>query len=143
VIIYITMGLWGMWSRWKDRFHTPHERDREAADRLSTTPPEFWTPNDWMTSRRLRHQRQLSIQNALRRGRNPAGVAQKYPEGPFWPRTPRRNQDMLDRMNDTRIIWEIRDLLGPDAAIFSGRDGTILALDPHTGQLVPVWRYAI
>jgi hypothetical protein len=132
------MGLWRMWSGWKDRFHAPHESDREAADRLSITPPEFWRPKDWSTSRRLRHQRQISIQNAVRRGRNPASVAQKYPEGPFWPRTPRRNLDMLDYINDARVLWAIEDMFGPGADLFQAEDGTILTWHPYTGMLVPV-----
>ena len=139
----IKMGLWRMWSRWKDRFHAPHESDREAADRLSTTPPEFWRPKDWITSRRLRHQRQISIQNAVRKGGNPARVAQKYPEGPFWPRTPQWNEDILNDMNDARIIREAEEILFPGMQIFQDENGILCTVHPDTGEPVALWPYLV
>ena len=104
--------------------------------RLSTMPPEFWTPNDWITSRRLRHQREVAIRNAARKGRNPANVAQQYPEGLFWPRTPRRNQDMVNALNASRILWQIEDVVGPDVDIFVDGNGTVWAEDPDIGMYV-------
>jgi hypothetical protein len=70
-------------------------------------------------------------------------VVEKFPEGEFWPRTPRYNRGWRDMVMDSRLVERVKDILGPDVGILYDVDGEVFVVDPFTGQIVPAHLYVI
>ena len=70
-------------------------------------------------------------------------IVDQYPEGKFWPRTPRYNRGWRDVIMDDRLVQWIRDILGPDVEIFPDANGEIWVSDPFTGDVVPAHWYVV
>lgn len=70
-------------------------------------------------------------------------AVESFPEGEFWPRTPRYNRDWRATVMDNRLEEGVRDILGPGVEIFYDVDGEVLVVDPFTGEVVPAHWYVV
>ncbi|KAJ9192000.1 hypothetical protein DTO164E3_8571 [Paecilomyces variotii] len=119
--------------------HIPDESTTERLSRISTTPPEFWSRKDWMESRRLRAKRGQSIWRAARQGRRLGTATRNYPEGPFWPQTPRYNpQWKVDAIKMRVLDDDLLNLWEEGYVVYQGMDGYYRVQDPWTGEVFPM-----
>ncbi|EAS35490.3 uncharacterized protein CIMG_00844 [Coccidioides immitis RS] len=70
--------------------------------RIGRTPPEFWSNRDWVESRRQRFLREQALQRASKQGLSEASVRIEFPEGRYWPYTPKFDQGFVDHVLDNR-----------------------------------------
>lgn len=98
------------WGDWKRRFHEPKEDEYSFVKRLGRTPPEFWTGRERMESRILRAKARRYEDKLRREGKNRNRLYQRYPEGPFWPHTPNRDERWRrDVQANGRYAWELEN----------------------------------
>ncbi|KAK2743050.1 hypothetical protein FQN57_005006 [Myotisia sp. PD_48] len=128
------MGLIQWWSKWRQDFHTPRESDKDLLRRIANVPPELWSGADRMASRRLRYQREVELRKAIKMHLNLVPIMRKYPEGPFWPRTPAPNNEYYREYKRQRRLEQIAD--HPDVAIGLTEDGQLALFDMYTGELL-------
>ena len=68
---------------------------------------------------------------------------ERFPEGEFWPRTPKYDRGWRDMVMDHRLLEQVRDILGPDVELLHDVDGEVLVVDPLTGQVAPAHWYVV
>ncbi|WEW57855.1 hypothetical protein PRK78_003322 [Emydomyces testavorans] len=131
------MNFFTWWTKFRDDLHRPNERTHDMLRRISSTPPEFWSPKDRMESRRQRFLRQRALERAAKRGQSMARVKWNYPEGKYWPMTPRFDQSFLDDVYEERWQREVIKSIEAAGCIFWGRDedGRMIILDPESEVL--------
>lgn len=146
-----------------------HNRDTltaraAAASYLAQKPPEFWKPKDWLDSRRLRALREWELWKAARRFRHhyykrvdsddeaataaaaiyaqaqaQPRVVQRYPEGPFWPRTPTHDAAWREEVREWRALEAVVERLWRAGfEVYEAPDGEVVVRDPSTGEMGPV-----
>ncbi|KAK2762631.1 hypothetical protein FQN54_000804 [Arachnomyces sp. PD_36] len=140
--------MFNLLEKWQDfryRLHHIPETDHAQLSRLARTPPEFWRPKDWTDSRRLRSRRQIALRKAERAGggHKVRRVVEKFPEGRFWPRTPRYDRAWRGDVVDNRLVGVVRDILGDGVEVLYDEEGEIMVVDPFTGEVVPAYWYVV